>query len=140
MSNEIRFIKFAVGNGDFVASYFKRDVPCFQFTGFQPADRAGVKEMKKLLAAIVKSADWAEGVASGLSDKYPAHHNLKPAQALKQGGVIRIPLDVRDPSVFVTITSNYFLVPAVWYNEKSTQVQWGRLESAVREAIRIALE
>ena len=132
-----RFIKSSVGVDDHVIGYFKRDVPCFQFTGFQAEDKAGNQELTHLLSAIVQVADWAAAQCANLSDQYPAYHDMKPQGSIEMAGVTRIALDRRDPSVYITVAEGYCVVPAVWYNAGSTQVQWGRLESAVREAIRV---
>lgn len=124
-------------SSDMVLCHFKRDIPCFQFTGFQPADMAGVKELKQLLKAVVNLADWADETSKPLSDHYPAKHGLEPAQALKRNGAIRLPLDRRNPSVYISIYHDYVEVPAVWYNSGKTQESWGKFEAAIREAIRL---
>ncbi len=131
-------VKRITVKNDFALLHFKGDIPCFQFSGFSKSDKATEKDLKQLLAAIVKLADLADETTKGLSDHYPAQHAMKPAKPLKQGPAIRLPLDARDPSVYISIWPDYIEVPAVWYNAGSTQVKWGRLEAAVRETIRLA--
>jgi len=128
--------KIQIAN-DFALLHFKQDIPCFQFSGFSKDDKAGEKELKKLLAAIIKLADSADVITRSLSDRYPAQHSIIPSKALKRGGIVRLPLDQRDPSLYITIWPDCIEVPFVWYNSGNTQVKWGRLESAVRETIRL---
>lgn len=124
-------------NNDMVLCHFKRDIPCFQFTGFQFADVAGKKELKQLLKAVVNVADWADETSKPLSDHYPAQHNIKPEQALRVGKKIRLPFSRRDPSIYITVWLDRVEVPAVWYNSGKTQEDWGRFEAAIRETIRL---
>lgn len=134
----ILFKRLIVGH-DFAQCYFKRDIPCFQFSGFLRDDRAGKPEMKQLLKAIVNLGDWADAVTLKLSDHYPAQHGLAPLKPLRTATMIRLPISPVDLQTYIKFGgTNVFEVPAVWYQAGQTQTAWGRLESAVREAIRLS--
>ena len=130
------FKKITVAN-DFALCHFKRDIPCFQFSGFGDQDLAGVSELKSLLKGIITLGNFADVTTKGLSDHYPAQHNLDPLPALKRGGVVRVPIEPNNYKVCITIHHDRVLVPFVWYTEGTTQEKWGRLEAAVRETIRL---
>lgn len=134
MSTTFRKINIA---NDFALCHFKRDVPCFQFSGFSAEDKVGVPELRRLLKAVVNLADWADEMTKALSDHYPAQHGLKPVPALKRGGVIRVAIDPKNLPVCITVYPDRVVVPFVWYNEGTTQEKWGRLEAALRETLRL---
>lgn len=130
------FKKINVAN-DFALCHFKRDVPCFQFSGFSIADKAGEKELRALLKAVVNLADFADETTKGLSDHYPAQHGLKPLPALKRNGTVRVAIEPNNLQTHITITHEGIIVPFLWFNEGTTQEKWGRFEAALRETIRL---
>lgn len=130
------FKKINVAN-DFALCHFKRDVPCFQFSGFSAEDKADEKQLRYLLKAVVNLADFADQTTKGLSDHYPAQHGLKPLPVLKRGGLVRVPIEPNNLQTHITIAHDHVAVPFLWFNEGITQEKWGRFEAALRETIRL---
>jgi len=130
------FKKINVAN-DFALCHFKRDIPCFQFSGFSAADKAGEKELRSLLKAVVNLADFADQTTKNLSDHYPAQHGLKPIPARKRGGLVRVAIEPNNLQTHITIDYQFVTVPFLWFNEGTTQEKWGRFEAALRETIRL---
>ncbi len=132
------FKKIDVGtHGDFALAYLKRDVPCFQFSGFSEEDKATSKDVKSLIGAVKDLANWADEKTIKLSDHYKALHNLEPLKALKTNGMVRIPIDPRYPAGIITLKADKtIIVPPVWYQSGMTNVDWGRFEAALREIVR----
>ena len=59
-----KFLKLDIGStNDFVLGYLKRDIPCFQFSGFSFEDKVRLPQMKLLLNSISLLADWGDGVS-----------------------------------------------------------------------------
>ena len=98
-----KFLKLDIGStNDFVLGYLKRDIPCFQFTGFSLEDKARISQMKLLLNSISLLADWGDNVTLGLSDHYKALHKLEPLIPLKTNDMIRLPINPNDYSNYIT--------------------------------------
>ena len=133
-----KFLKLDIGStNDFVLGYLKRDIPCFQFTGFSLDDKARFPQMKLLLNSISLLADWGDNATLGLSDHYKALHTLEPLIPLKTNDMIRSPINPNDYSNYITYhkKEKVFVVPPLWYQSGMTNVEWGRFEAAVKYAI-----
>jgi hypothetical protein len=121
-----------VTNLDSVKYFQPKDNPIVVWTGFDAADKATSLLLHRLEKALKDIGDWAE-----LCTGKKAQHAMKPALSLKKLGKIILPISIKDPGLgVITITKAYITVPPLAMFDDL--VLLGRLESAVREAIRLA--
>jgi len=117
---------------DSVKFFKPKDNPIVVWTGFNAADKAGIPELRKLEKALREIGDWAEEKTGK-----KAQHNMRPAMALKRPGKTMLPISSKNPGVgTIVIGKDYITVPPLAMFDD--MVLLGRLESAVREAIRLA--